>query len=828
MLWFSKKKEINPDETVFERYKTDFGIFSKNRFPVLDENGYSTAIKKGGYQLSLFRKNIFSWVPASMFQYRDFMIESEFEFHKNNPHSAFGFIFRFVNNENFYFFLISNHGMFRFDVLFNGTPLHLVEWTASEHLLEGKNTIRIIAHSDHFSFFANDEWIAEIDDEKLFSGRVGIAGQNYDEADEAGFQINDFVVESRSIEVEKAFYRWVKYVPVEPVARIGLAKTLFGQGNFSNAAILLKKALKNDPENIDAALLYSECCINLRLYSEAFNCIENFLQGNPFHLEARLEKANLFYLQNRFSEAKEYIKSIITDIKDSATLWNLLGNTEYALGNWKEADSAYSAAAKISPAIPLYHINRAHTAEQLGDIDTACTCYVTAAHYLFENESYDELESVISVVLRYKPESDEAKALQAKMLFHEEKYEQSRPLLEKLAAKNIADSGVYYLLGLFFIKENRRSEALAFLEKAAGLDPEYPLYVWRLAENKRLLGREYVTEIEQAKKLAPDDPWVNNLFGLYYIDQTNLKKAEEHLTLSFEKMPHEADIIINLSEVYFLQGKTAEALELLDRSIEKHMAARLYNQRGNIHVRTNEYDSAVADYELAIRQEPRNPLYRENCAAACIEADQYTRANELLVALVDDAPSAPVFNLLGNLASIRGEFKRAEASFQEALALSPDDPQIKTNLAAFYTDKLAYTQARELVSGVLAHHPDYAPALKLQNAIRKRFETEILCSACNRQWWVPLNPGPQELGKIVGEPPAEAPAGKCPSCGKIYCIGCAQAHLRDKRFVCPDCDEPLKLPDDSLKYLLKEYIGKQLADNPPEKKDSRPLFRPKS
>jgi hypothetical protein len=59
---------------------------------------------------------------------------------------------------------------------------------------------------------------------------------------------------------------------------------------------------------------------------------------------------------------------------------------------------------------------------------------------------------------------------------------------------------------------------------------------------------------------------------------------------------------------------------------------------------------------------------------------------------------------------------------------------------------------------------------------------------------------------VRGEPPAAAPAGRCPACKKVYCVGCASAHLREMRFYCPDDGEFLRLSDDPLKWLLARAL----------------------
>ncbi|RPJ07394.1 MAG: tetratricopeptide repeat protein [Spirochaetaceae bacterium] len=849
MLWFSQKKIVDLDALVLEKYRTDFGLFQKNRFPLADADGYSTTMEKHAMVLTLYRKSIFSWVPADMFQYRDFILEAcvELPFSQNarqpgsglvagsvGPHCASGLIFRYNNNENFYYFLLSNHGMFRFDVLFNNHPMKIIEWTSTPHIVAGSNNIRIIGRGSHFSFYINDEWVAEISDETLASGKVGLAAQNYEEADTVSFKYTSFQLDSRPLEVEKSFLRWVKYIPAETDSRLSLAKTLIRSGNFTNAAVQLKKILKASPTHREAGRLFCETCINLTLFDEAMAQVDLLIANDPGNKDASLQKANLFYLTNRFMEGRDFCRSLVADIRDSSYLWNLLGNCEYALGNWDKAAEAYSQACAVEPGMPFFLSNNARALERQGKADKAAEAYLAAADILFRQEAYTELEVIFPRILALQPGTDAVKALKAKMLFHENKIDEARALLEELVAKKYANSAVYFLYGLILIEDDKREEALPALQEATVLQPDFALYWWRLGECKRLLDMDYQTELEKAYELAPEDPWVNNLYGLAFMDSGDLYKAEQFLLTALAEAPLESDIITNLAEILFLQKRYENAFVLIEESIQRNEDAPLWNLRGNLHVRQGEYPLAVGDYEEAIKLEPDNPLFRENCAAACIEADMYSRADELLVGLVDTAPSASAFNLLGNLGMIRGEFTRAQLCYEQAMAFSPDDIQIKVNLAALFADKLAYDKAKALLDECLKVQPEHPTANALLVRLRRQFEVSLSCAECGRTWWVARSLPPQELGKVFGEPPAEAPAGKCPDCGKIYCIACAEHHLKEKRFFCPDCDSFLKLSDDQLKYLLIEYLKKdiktelsaqdQAQDNPPAQDPA--IFKP--
>ena len=91
----------------------------------------------------------------------------------------------------------------------------------------------------------------------------------------------------------------------------------------------------------------------------------------------------------------------------------------------------------------------------------------------------------------------------------------------------------------------------------------------------------------------------------------------------------------------------------------------------------------------------------------------------------------------------------------------------------------------------------------LVQAFRERYEVAYRCSGCGREWWVPREVPRQGRLVVRGEPPGQAPAGVCPVCGRIYCVGCASEHVVDSRLTCAVCGEPLKLSDQRLVYLFR-------------------------
>ncbi len=839
MFRFRRKKR-NPNEIVTDKWKTSFGWFGKNRFRLESGEGYSSRVERGSLLLELKKKNIFAWINTDTFIYRDFILDAEVEFGEGNGYSAVGFVFRYVNPENFYYFLLSNRGTFRFDVVFNGNPIHLIEWTENPLISNNRNHLRIIAHTSNFSFYIEDEWIGEFEDEFVYRGEIGFAAQNFSERDYGAFRLNSIMIDSTSIDVERDYYRWVKYVPPNPEFRKNLARTFFSMSTNSlsylePAAVQMKKALKFQDGSFGDYIFYAEILLRLKLYDEALKNVEkaialqdeeNFEAGDERGLDAKVMKANILYLQNNFIEARDYVREIIEDYRDNAILWGLLGNSEYALGNWDRAYNAYCTAEKLAPDEAIFKSNKAKSLVMMGKKEEALEAYVEAIRILFNSGEYGEATILIDRAKKINPRDERLLSFDAKILYELGEKERAEGIFRDLIESDTSDSSVYFMIGIIEVERGNRTKALEYFRRAAEIDPDYPLYWFRIAESEHLLGISPKESIERAISLDPDDPWINNLYGLILLEGGKIERARNYISRAYEAKPDDINIIINYSSLLSKSRELKRAVELLEETLEQFgtssgenakLVARLYNHMGNIYSENGMFEKAVFSYERAVDLESENTVYLENLSSACLKAEMFSRAEEVVIKLMEiyednnegDSIPASVYNLRGNIAWIKGEYRRAEAAFRMGIEKDRGNSTIKLNLASMYMERQRYSEAKELINEVLDESAGDRDALRLLDRLHVLSENKIECALCGRVWWVPKNVPPQSALKIVGEPARDLPAGKCASCGKVYCVNCAMEYIKENRFTCPQCGVPLKLSDDSLRYLWNVYLTKE-------------------
>ncbi len=826
---FGRRNRPDEEAIVQERWETGFGMLSRNRFASESTPDFSSHTRRGALELSLERKHLFAWAIDPLYRYRDFVLEGELSLGAENGYSSAGFLFRYINEENYYYFLISSRGYYRFDLLFNRNPIPLIGWTplafAAERggvgTLPPQLSVRIIVNGDHFLFCVDDLCVAEIDDDRLDAGRIAFGGQNYEERDRAVFRLHRIMVDSHALAVQTHYTRWTEELPPSPDERIALARTLFAMGAFSATIVQLRKMTKVRPPTADELFLLAECQVNLQMYEPALENVEKSLAQQPDRLEVIHEKANLLYLMDRFLELRDFLASRMGGV-ESSTLWNLYGHAEFAVGNWQSAGVAYGRAAQIEPEMPLYAVNEAHALERQGRTSEAVARYLVAARLFLRQEAYDDLDNTLVKVGRLDPEAPEGRELKGKLAFHYGEYAQAQSLFQGLMEEGYRESGSLYLLGLILAQEGRRAEADPLFAEAAEQEPAYPLFWFRLAENRHLLGRDPGPALGRALELSPEDPWILNLAGQVALEGGRLEEAEGRLEKAQALAPAEIDIGLNLSEARFQAGKTKEAFATLGLLGDD---ALVHNQRGNFHARMGHPGAAVTAYEKALSLKHDDPIIMENLAAACLECDLVSRSEELLARVMEIAPTVSVLNRIGNLARFKGEYPRAEVSYRQAIELEPENLEVRLNLAELYLDRLRYADAKRLAEEVLARaeSPASARAGQLLARIRRLTEVRYSCAACGREWWAPRQVESYGVLRLQGEPPGESPAGQCPSCGRVYCVSCAKERVRENRFVCAVCGENLKLTDDHLKYLvLYSLEGASVGDHANGSGEDRP------
>ncbi len=841
-LFGTKQEEIQDPESIVQEYwHADFRKSETSRFANETGESYSAKLDTHFLSLSFDKKNVYAWTINPLYRYRDFVLEALVEFPGRTEKSitrtgddipflfqagsmAAGFLFRYISETTFYSVLVSDHGMVRMDVLVNGTPIPVLGWTETRQATgedreadeDEENTpyrqnpdvwsVRIIARGTSFTIILNDIWVAECTDDTIqAAGKFAFAGQNWAVNDTAETRLAALALDSRPMEVETIYARWNQYMKITPEAHLNLARTWYAMGKYVPAIIELKRAWKNREPGTEELLLSAQVYLAQRLLPEAETQVRKALTLDQSYEQASAELGGILYLQNRFVELDDLLKTLSGDtVSDSSFLSNLQGHLCHWKGDHEAAAEAYHRAAVLTPEQGLFSLHEGKEWTIAGKTEQAVAAWLEAARIFLSAEEYDDLEEIIPL-LRSSAEDDlRVQAVAGKYYYATDRTAEAQLALGKAVAGDTSDSGVWYLYGMILSSQGRTLDSIEAYRKAVALEGDYGPYNFRLAETLFFTGEECGTEIARALETGKDNGWAYNLAALKAIKENDAATAETYIREARRLLAQELPVLVNFAEIMRMQGKLDEVLPLLDTDDPDSLRAG-----ANLLVEAKRHEEAEDWYLKALRRRPFDAELLTDRAANCLELDFLNEADDLLGRALDIQPSARIYALIGYLALRKGEYSRSEVALQQGLSEFPGNADLLYDLTAQYVSTRRLAKAAESVQKLLAIE-DSERTRALEADITETGTTKITCSICNLVWRVPKEIAAQGSLHLTAQPPDELPAGTCPNCGDIYCIGCAKETLgEDGRFRCRHCAVPLKLIDPNIIWLLNRWQADQ-------------------
>ncbi len=696
----------------------------------------------------------------------------------------------------------------RLDAVFNGDPRTIVPWIACPWA-NGAATmvLSIVSRGPRIVALVNGRFALEAEDDSLDSGGIAFAAQSY--AAPALVRLEALKIDSRPMEAESDYLRFARIVAAESDQRRRLAEGFFGLGHYVPALVQLRKVADRGEGTARDKFLEAECLLRMDLKDEAADAIEACLALDPDLGEAIEERYNLLYLRGNYGRLREELEADADRLDSSPRLLNLLGHAYYNLGSWKNSAEAYSRAAAGDPGMPIYARNHAMALENSGDRVAASAGWLAAAKGFYAQEAWDDAADCSGRLRELGFDKAVLDSLDGLVAYGRGDLKTAETLLSKLVKKGRADASASYIYGLIMASAGKRVDALRAYRRAAELEPELPIYRYRLAEALFVAGERCDDDIAAALAAAPADGWTLNLAGQAALSSGNATEASNFFRKAATALPDEAVPIVNLSQALSALGNQERAIEILGTWPERNAAAA--NRLGNVFAATGKLETAATEYRNACAlacapgtKDAELPEYRVNLAAALFELGELADAEDSLRRALETREDPRALKLMGDIAAEYGDLSRAEMAYRAALERAPGDASTLSRLAGHYMARRRYKRAAEIADELEALDPESAAALK--RAIHAATFETLSCASCHRSWEAPKPTPAAPRTKLRGEPPDDSPAGSCPACGKVYCVACRKDALADGRFTCPDCGGKLNLNDDRVRWIVLEKI----------------------
>jgi tetratricopeptide (TPR) repeat protein len=437
--------------------------------------------------------------------------------------------------------------------------------------------------------------------------------------------------------------------------------------------------------------------------------VDLFYHGFAHHLRAIKARS-----EGKSKEADDYFHKEITAYaavlqqrQDSFWAYFNSANTQFELGNLRDAQIGYTACVRIRPDFPWSFNNRGTIHHRLNENDLAVQDYDRAVVLdpdYFEawtnrglaqsrlrkyEPAVADLQRAIRISPDYAPAYEylaETHRVQKDYAGAVKDYTALLPLTADKPAVYLKRSAIYRVMGRASDATNDRTQALKEFDARARryLDAKdylrarenYTRFLEQVpkdVDRRRVRGiinwvylRDFdaaLVDFQELKKLQPKnwEPYYDA--GAIHLGRREYGPAIEDLEKALELKADGIDTVTALAQTLLRQDHADRALEIVNRVIGKldHPNVDLLNMRGDIHRALGHVDDAAADYRRAIELKPVAPEIYVSLALVCEAQHNEKAADECYEKLVAANPDS-IFAYLR-----RAEYHRAHGRFDAAL-----------------------------------------------------------------------------------------------------------------------------------------------------------------
>jgi len=275
--------------------------------------------------------------------------------------------------------------------------------------------------------------------------------------------------------------------------------------------------------------------------------------------------------------------------------------------------------------------------------------------------------------------------------------------LQKFLAEKDDFAYAHFQLGYAYTALQKSKEARGEYERAMLLDPKMPEAALNLGI--LLLNEEpaaAVAPLQRAVELLPTQSRPRALLGLAYEKSGDAKNAASAYEGALALDPKDAETSLHLAQLYLRQNRVADA-EAKFRAIlssEPESQPALVGLAQSLEIEKN--PEAAEAYRNYLKAQPGDAAAREHLVHLLIANEKYDEAlAEMEKTEKGRAPSVESLKLRADILIGGKKWDAAIAALKQAVALAPNDAQLRGGLGRTYMQQRDFADAeKELKSAI--------------------------------------------------------------------------------------------------------------------------------
>jgi putative PEP-CTERM system TPR-repeat lipoprotein len=477
------------------------------------------------------------------------------------------------------------------------------------------------------------------------------------------------------------------------------ARMALQQGDFATGARLVDEAIRDFPDDPNAALFKVELYLATRDSSAALDLANRMTAKFPANLAARVARIEAYVRLKQDDKAKAEIDSILAErpgllvaVYYKALLMARAGDSKSAWGlaqtlpaNFLDADQGMAAMV-------------AQMALSAGDVETGASMltrmlkdhpdqFETRVRLAGLRVQQDAVSSALNV-LRPVLDSTDSRVVRllAVIYLRTNRPAQAMDALKKLDSAGRGNAGIKRSIGLLELHAGNTDQAIALFSQAAALEPANPSMVAPLIDIL-IKERRYPEALKAADRLGADPKQRGEALvyrGTILMLQRDVVGARSALDKAVATDPrnkkalYSRATLLEATQKYSEAGRDLKAILVIDN---KDAAAT--SKLAGIAIRQGDDANSRALLSQAISLSPRNVTPRIALTRYLISRGDMKGALAAANGCLGVQPdNTDCVLLLGKIQSTLGQKKEAAASLRRLVSLQPTDASARLMLSA--------------------------------------------------------------------------------------------------------------------------------------------------
>ena len=491
--------------------------------------------------------------------------------------------------------------------------------------------------------------------------------------------------------------------PDQPGLILILAQTLYASGKLAEGEAMLTGLIAKNKSYYPAYdYLYATYARSGKI-EEAEKVLVNKSASNPSDGNLLINLATHYFLAKKESNLNASLQKLLSDSKTYPNNYQLVGDFYYRTRDYENASKTYELGVQNDKA------NRRSFQKRLVEVKVV------------QNKVPEALQ-LVDALVKEDPKDPDSIAMRATLKIYSGKpEEQSAAIsdLQSVVSKMPENFVLRFNLGRALLQQGNPEAAKVQFQDAIKLRTDYipPRLAlaqiqlsrseWanaitsgneiltlspnnisgRLIRSSALMGtsefKQARLELQETIKMYPDSNDAEYQLGYIEFTERKFADAEKRFRKIYDSKPPDIRGLMGITEAYMAQANYDGAIALVKKEIAAHPdRLNLKIALGNIAVRGNKTDEALAAYQQVIEKNPQDGPMQVRIGITYRNKGDAKNAIEHLRRGVELMPNDPTpYSELAMLLHQQGNRAQARPLYDKMLKLEPDNIVALNNLA---------------------------------------------------------------------------------------------------------------------------------------------------